>query len=61
MPNHVTTVIRAAEKAVIHALLTEKGVDFGRVIPPPQTEDYKNDSCSHRHWALDGPDPNPTC
>lgn len=47
MPNHITTIVSADRTEVIHALLTEDGVDFKRIVPPPDTETYNSDSCGH--------------
>jgi hypothetical protein len=47
MPNHVTTVIVSDNKEAIHALLTEEGVDFARVIPEP--ENIERGGCSGEH------------
>jgi hypothetical protein len=38
VPNHVTNVIQAP-RHVLHSLLTEDGIDFGRVIPRPADDD----------------------
>lgn len=46
MPNHITNHVTAS-KEVIHALLNEGGVDFSRIIPPPDTENYKKEACDH--------------
>lgn len=61
MPNHVTTILRA-EREVIHALLTEDGVDFNRIIPMP--DDVIRGSVGHAN--IDGeyqkvyyPEPDP--
>jgi hypothetical protein len=60
VPNHITNIINA-ESAVIHALLTEEGVDFRRVIPTP--EGYIEGNCSHRHASTfaPGPETEPLC
>lgn len=59
MPNHVTTEL-TAPKHVIHALLTEDGVDFERIIPQPKNVEQGDCSGTHdegvicwRNWRID--------
>lgn len=47
MPNHVVSIIRCENPAVLQALLSEEGVDFGRVIPPPPN--IEEGGCTGRH------------
>lgn len=53
MPNHVTNIIRS-QPPVIHALLTEEGVDFNRIIPCPPDDESIFTASKHEHRSRDG-------
>lgn len=62
MPNHVTNIIHSTVE-VVHALLTEDGVDFERVIPMPDNVirggigQAKIDGVMQKVYYVETPDP----